>query len=56
MRNDLYFVWKANGDFVLTSTLPTLQAIPEPSTATLSLLVLAGLLRRPEESKSQSSK
>ncbi len=43
---DLYFVWKDNGDFVLTASTSELPMIPEPSTATLSVLALAGLLAR----------
>ncbi len=41
---DVFIVWRENGDMVLTSA--TSFTIPEPSTATLSLLALAGLLRR----------
>ncbi len=41
---NVYLVYNANGDIVLTGS--TIPAIPEPSTATLSLLALAGLLAR----------
>ncbi len=42
-NHELYLVWK-NNDLILTSGAYT--TVPEPSTATLSLLALAGLLSR----------
>ncbi len=41
---DTFIVWRENGDFLLTSG--TAFAIPEPSTATLSLLALGALFAR----------
>ncbi len=41
---DVFIVWRENGDMLLTSGIAF--AIPEPSTATLSLMALAGLLAR----------
>ncbi len=42
--SDAYLMWKENGDLVLTGA--SNYPIPEPSTATLSLLALAGILAR----------